>query len=329
MAQQYSYLNPKLPFTGQIKGGLFEGKSITIKGRVLPGAESFNVNLQRGTVGSTDIALHFNPRYSKWSSYVVCNTFQGSWGSEERSRTGPLPRGASFVLTFLVNRDSYSVIVNGTHFMEYLHRLSVSRVNAVSVDGGVEIESIEFQNPTTPDILEPGFPHQRNRSKNKAQNFSPCTMPPRGGWGPPQPTSHPPPYCPPQYVLPYKAIIQGGLCPGKMIMVQGVVNHNADRFCINLRFSSGLAFHFNPRFNEGVVVRNSLLQERWGAEERGGGVPFSRGQPFEVSIICDNPCYKIMVNGVQMFTYNHRYFLFQEIDILEVDGNISLTYVMV
>lgn len=39
------------------------------------------------------------------------------------------------------------VVVNGAHFLEYLHRLPVSRVCAISVDGGVEIMSISFQNP--------------------------------------------------------------------------------------------------------------------------------------------------------------------------------------
>lgn len=39
------------------------------------------------------------------------------------------------------------VVVNGAHFLEYLHRLPVSRVRAISVDGGVEIMSISFQNP--------------------------------------------------------------------------------------------------------------------------------------------------------------------------------------
>ncbi|XP_026885997.2 galectin-9-like isoform X3 [Electrophorus electricus] len=291
MAQQRPYLNPRLPFTGRIQGGLFEGKAVTITGRVLPGADRFHVNLQYDAKGSSEIALHFNPRYSGNSGCVVCNSFHNSsWGSEERSSKSPVPRGATFNLTFLVNRDSYSVIVNGAHFLEYLHRLAVSCVNAISVGGGVEIESIAFQNPTTHCVPDASFPHQ---------------------------------------VLPYKTFIQGGLHPGKVIMVQGTVNHNADRFCINLRFATGLALHLNPRLNEGVVVRNSLLHDRWGPEERSGGMPFYRNQPFTVAIVCDTQCYRININGVQMFTYNHRHCLSQKIDILEVDGNLNLTSVTV
>ncbi|XP_072515268.1 galectin-9-like [Salminus brasiliensis] len=340
MAYQQPFLNPRLPFTGCIQGGLFEGKVTTLTGRVLPGAERFHVNFQCGTTGSADIALHFNPRYSRNSGFVVCNTLQNSsWGSEERSHSMPLPRGSDFNLTFLVNRDSYSVIVNGAHFMEYLHRLSVSRVNAISVEGGVEIHSIAFQNPATPCVPQPVFLQPNSCGMQLGGQVQWTTGQSRGHSRKsrnPQKQHHaglyqaPPPYSPPQvYNMPYKTIIQGGLYPGKTIIIQGFVNHDANRFCFNLRFNSGIAFHFNPRLNDNHVVRNSLLQDKWGPEERAGGMPFYRGQPFTVTIICDTQCYRIMVNGTQMFTYNHRHFLLQQIDILEVEGNVSLSSVTV
>ncbi|XP_053500814.1 galectin-9-like [Ictalurus furcatus] len=341
MVNQHPYLNPKLPFTGCIQGGLFEGKTVTVTGRVLAGAERFCVNLLCVTNTSSDIVLHFNPRYRGNSGHVVCNTLQSScWGSEQRSKHTPFPRGSDFTLTFLVNRDSYSVIVNGAHFMEYLHQLPVSRVNAIFVDGGVEVTSITFQNPAV--IIDRGRPMQpeKQRYRSKLTRGS--------GWNMQGHQQHasqmqapaacdvadlsaaPPPYSSqPAYVIPYKTIIQGGFYPCRGITVQGCVNHNADRFNINLRYTSGIALHFNPRFNENVVVRNSLVKERWGREERSGGMPFYRGQQFTVSITCDTQCYRIAVNGTQMFTYNHRHFLFQQIDILEVDGNISVSSVVV
>ncbi|CAB1352785.1 unnamed protein product [Coregonus sp. 'balchen'] len=288
MAFQQPFFNPRVPFTGCIQGALHEGKTITVTGRVLPGAQR----------GNPDIALHFNPRYDGFLDVVICNTMQHSkWGSEEREYPAPMTRGANFTLMFLVNRDSYSMIVNGAHFMEYLHRLSFSRVDTISVDGGVEVQSIAFSNPAV-------------------------TAPP--------PYTAQPPYTPqPSFVVPYKNIMAGGLYPGRNITIQGVVNHNADKFCVNLRFNSGVALHFNPRFNENVVVRNSLLKEQWGPEERTGGMPFYRGQPFTVTIMCDTQCYRVIVNGAQMFSYNHRHFLFQQIDILEVEGDVSLSTVLV
>ncbi|XP_052313181.1 galectin-9-like isoform X3 [Oncorhynchus keta] len=308
----------RLPFTGCIHGALHEGKTITVTGRVLPGSQRFYVNLQCGSRGNPDIALHFNPRYDESKDVVVCNTMQHSkWGSEEREYPASMTRGANFTLMFLVNRDSYSLIVNGAHFMEYLHRLSFSRVDTITVDGGVEIQSIAFSNPAvTSPPPQPGYPVHPHSAFSAAF----CA---------PGLFQTPPPYTPQaSFVVPYKNIMVGGLYPGRNIIVQGVVNHNADRFYINLRFNSGVALHFNPRFNENTVVRNSLLKEQWGPEERKGGMPFYRGQPFTVTITCDTKCYRVMVNGVQMFSYNHRHFLLQQIDILEVEGDVSLSSVV-
>ncbi|XP_013992934.1 galectin-9 isoform X2 [Salmo salar] len=321
MSFQQPFFNPRVPFTGCIQGALHEGMTITVTGRVLPGAQRFHVNLQCGSRGNPDIALHFNPRYDSFLDVVICNTMQHSkWGSEEREYFATMTRGANFTLMFLVNRDSYSIFVNGVLFMEYLHRLSFSRVDTISVNGGVEVQSIAFSNPAvTSPPPQPGYPGHPHSAFSAA-----------GFLQAPPPYTAQPPYTPkPSFVVPYKNIMAGGLYPGRNITIQGVVNHNADKFCINLRFNSGVAFHFNPRFNENVVVRNSLLKEQWGQEERTGGMPFYRGQPFTVIIMCDTQCYKVMVNGALMFSYNHRHFLFQQIDILEVEGDMSLSAVLV
>ncbi|KAK3549916.1 hypothetical protein QTP86_015535 [Hemibagrus guttatus] len=238
-------LYQNLPFTGCIQGSLFEGKTVTVSGRVLAGAES-------------DIALHFNPRYVGNSGHVVCNTLQNScWGSEQKTKNTPLPRGSDFTLTFLVNRDSYSVIVNGTHFLEYLHRLPVSRVNAISVDGGVEIVSIAFQNPSLT-INEKHPEVQRVQSKVTRGS----------GWNMQRHQQH---------ESPIQAAATWSLAVSRTFILAEIF-----RFSINLRYNSGIALHFNPRFNENVVVRNSLLKECWGKEEKNGGMPFYRGQQFTV-----------------------------------------------
>ncbi|KAI7801039.1 putative galectin-like protein, partial [Triplophysa rosa] len=303
---QQPFYNPKTPFKGSIHEGLQDGKSIIISGRVLPHAQRFDVNLQCGSHSQADIALHFNPRYDSGSGYVVHNTFQkGNWCSEERKYEMPFPSGHPFTLQILVTQDTYKISTNGRHFTDFRHRFAFTQVDTISVNGMVELNSIGFQNPA------PFLPPQTG--------FLPQFATP--GYGYP---AYPPAV---SYTVPYKTVINGGLYPGKNILIQGIINPNANRIAFNLRHRSGIAFHYNPRFDENLVVRNSHHMENWAAEERFGGMPFQKGQPFQVTISCNPHHYNVFVGGQQAHTFNHRFTTLNEIDILEVSGDLQLTLV--
>merc|ERR1719318_1102994 len=74
--------------------------------------------------------------------------------------------------------------------------------------------------------------------------------------------------------LPYTGSIGHVLQDGEMIVIQGYVPPNPDRFAVNLQTgshkSSKIALHFNPRFADNLVVRNSFRKECWENEERHG-----------------------------------------------------------
>lgn len=58
-------------------------------------------------------------------------------------------------------------------------------------------------------------------------------------------------------------------------------------FSINLGCrSSDLALHFNPRFNESVIVCNSKCSNAWQAEHRDNHLCFSRGSTVKVKGLC-------------------------------------------
>lgn len=314
--QQQPFYNPRLPFSGQIQGGLQDGKSIIISGRVLPGANRFHVNLQCGSHSGADIALHFNPRYES-PGYVVHNTFQSrSWGSEERKYESPFPQGQAFTLQIFVEQDKYKISTNGRHFMDYRHRIPYTQVDTISVEGMVELNSIAFQNPAPYLPPQPAFPGYIAPQVGYQPQYG---VPPGCGF-PAYPSA-------PNYTIPYKTVINGGLHPGKNIVIHGVINPNASRITFNLRYGSGIALHYNPRFDERVVVRNTNQMEQWGTEERSGGLPFQTGQPFQVTISCNPHHYNVFVNGNQAHTYKHRYTQLNSIDILEISGDLQLTLV--
>nr|XP_005583254.3 galectin-9 isoform X5 [Macaca fascicularis] len=347
---QAPYLSPAIPFSGTIQGGLQDGLQITVNGTVLSSSGSrFAVNFQTGFSGN-DIAFHFNPRFED-GGYVVCNTRQkGSWGPEERKMHMPLQKGMPFDLCFLVQSSDFKVMVNGSLFVQYFHRVPFHRVDTISVNGAVQLSYISFQNPRTVPV-QPAFsmvpfsqpvcfpPRPRGRRQKppgvRPANPAPITqtvihtVQSAPGQMFSTPALPPVMYPHPAYPMPFVTTIPGGLYPSKSIILSGTVLPSAQRFHINLCSGSHIAFHLNPRFDENAVVRNTQINNCWGSEERSlpRKMPFVRGQSFSVWILCDAHCLKVAVDGQHLFEYYHRLRNLPAINKLEVGGDIQLTHV--
>ena len=67
-----------------------------------------------------------------------------------------------------------------------------------------------------------------------------------------------------------------------------------------------IVFHFNPRFNEDCVVRNSRMGGDWGGEEREGKMPFSKGKKFLITVICQSNCFLVLVDNQHFCRYEFR-----------------------
>ncbi|XP_050405036.1 galectin-9 isoform X2 [Patella vulgata] len=110
--------------------------------------------------------------------------------------------------------------------------------------------------------------------------------------------------------IPYVGPVR--LSEGLTIAVQGKVSHHHNSFSINFTkspTSSDLhdaALHFNPRFNEGCIVRNSQDCGNWCSEERHGGLPLQKGVPFEITFCIHRHHYKISINGRHFADFKHR-----------------------
>ncbi|XP_045692900.1 galectin-9-like isoform X2 [Phyllostomus hastatus] len=316
---QPPFMNPIVPFHWVHPwGGLQEGLQITVTGTVhQSSATRFVVNFQTG-FSDQDIAFHFNPRFEE-GGYVVCNTKQkGSWGTEERKMQMPFQRGNPFQLCFLVQSKEFQVMVNGNFFTQYSHRVPFHKVDAISVTGAVKLTNISFQ-PS-------GFWQASAAPMTQTVIH---TMQSAPGQMLSNPVIPPVMYPSPTYPIPYFTAIPGGMYPSKSITVSGTVLPSAERFHINLRSGSDIAFHLNPRFNENAVVRNTQINGSWGPEERGlpQAMPFSRGQGFLVWIMCESHCFKVAVNGQHLFDYYHRLKNLPFINNLEVGGDLQLTHV--
>uniref|UniRef100_A0A672M963 Galectin n=1 Tax=Sinocyclocheilus grahami TaxID=75366 RepID=A0A672M963_SINGR len=290
-----------VPFTRLIQGGLQEGTSITVCGRVLSDADRFQVDLKYGS----DIALHFNPRYEGGSEYVMHNTLQrGRWGSEERKYETPFPRGQMFALQILVTLSSYQISTNGKPFSEYKHRMPFSWVDRIHVSGNMEVKLVAFQYLVVRYVLNIYMSVcEFIFYVNTKISFLFL------------------------YTVPYKSIIHGGLQLGKVIIIQGFINPQANRVVISLRHKAGIAFVYNAGFDENLVLCNTYGDGKWGEEEQSEVMPFKKGQPLQVTIFCSRHQYQVFVNGEQTHTYSHRHTKLEEIDVLEVSGDVQLSFV--
>ncbi|XP_067400093.1 galectin-12 isoform X3 [Emydura macquarii macquarii] len=90
-------------------------------------------------------------------------------------------------------------------------------------------------------------------------------------------------------VLPYITTIFGGLTHRKMVLVQGVVHGEAERFQVDFQCGCSLmprpdiAMHFNPRFrSQPYVICNTLQNGRWLEETKFPHLPLKKGEAFQL-----------------------------------------------
>lgn len=135
-------------------------------------------------------------------------------------------------------------------------------------------------------------------------------------------------------MVPFSGTILGGLAPGEMLLIQGTVPLDVDRFQVDLTCGSSVkpradvAFHFNPRVKKACVVCNSLQKERWGREEIHKVSPFKPGAAFELVILVQSDVYKVAVNGAHLVEYKHRVDL-QRVDTLLIQGKVQVQAIAV
>ncbi|XP_070782259.1 galectin-8-like [Enoplosus armatus] len=130
--------------------------------------------------------------------------------------------------------------------------------------------------------------------------------------------------------IPFAGTILGGLLPGEMVLFQGSVPSNADRFQIDFMCGSSVkpradvAFHFNPRFQRSpCIVCNSLQGERWGREEILYQMPFAAGATFELIVLVLKDKFKVAVNGGHVLEYKQRLDL-ERVDTLYISGKVKV-----
>ncbi|XP_072218202.1 galectin-8 [Leuresthes tenuis] len=133
----------------------------------------------------------------------------------------------------------------------------------------------------------------------------------------------------PNPMIPFAGTILGGLLPGEMVLIQGSVPPDADRFQVDFTCGSSVkpradvAFHFNPRLNKNCIICNTLQKERWGREDILYRMPFRAGATFELIILILKEQFKVAVNGAHVLAYKHRLDL-DRVDTICISGKVKV-----
>ncbi|XP_039292319.1 tectonin beta-propeller repeat-containing protein [Nilaparvata lugens] len=128
----------------QLVNGFTPGSRLCLTGIVDEKADRFQVDFRCEQVGKEDeIALHFNPRLG--DEVIVRNTkTDGAWGHEEREGGCPLSRGGTYVLDIYCWEEAFKVMINGTVFTHYEHRLKPHLITHLTVNGSTEIDTAMY-----------------------------------------------------------------------------------------------------------------------------------------------------------------------------------------
>ncbi|XP_005527647.1 PREDICTED: galectin-2 isoform X1 [Pseudopodoces humilis] len=112
--------------------------------------------------------------------------------------------------------------------------------------------------------------------------------------------------------------------PGDTLKVKGKIPADAVGFSVNLGCSSrDLAFHFNPRFNESVIVCNSKCSDAWQTEHRDRHLSFFRGctVKFFIEMLSDRFRVKLPDGYEVYFPNRHGY---HRINYISIVGGLKM-----
>ncbi|KAG1973208.1 galectin-3b [Pimephales promelas] len=186
-------------------------------------------------------------------------------------------------------------------------------------------------NPAWPgQPANPAWPGQPSQPTWPGQPGQP-TAP---GWPAPAPQTGP--YGAPNQTpltVPFDLPLLNGAFNKMLITINGEVKPDAKIITLNFNRGNDIAFHFNPRFNENgkqVIVRNSMIGNQWGREERElPSFPFVPGKPFEMKILCTDTEFKVAVNKSHLLEFKHRIRELNQIRGLSISNDVSLSSVNV
>ncbi|KAG9475515.1 hypothetical protein GDO78_003751 [Eleutherodactylus coqui] len=274
---------------------------ILIQGSVGVDAMRFQIDFQCGcsTRPRSDVAFHFNPRFSSSDAQVICNTMRkDQWLDEQKFSSFPLRKGESFVLLFLFLSDKVKVSVGGQHFLDFSYRLPLPDVDTLGIYGDVTVKEISFLSS--------------NPYHNSMTEYPLC-QPLKPGNADLQTT-------------PWSKPLPMGLPEGQMILVRGLVTGNADEISLLLKSKNLIPFKLTANFKDESLYYNYSMGQSWGEAQKikTPFFVFHAERYFEILVLPEAGKLRLAINGTPLGDFCPPGLDSKCIDELQINGSILI-----
>lgn len=154
MAEQKSY---PIPYRSQLQEKIEPGQTLIVKGSTIEESQRFTVNLHSKSAdfSGNDIPLHISVRFDEGK--IVMNSFSnGEWGKEDR-KSIPFKKGDPFDIRIRAHDDHFQVFCDRKEFKDYEHRLPLSSITHLSIDGDLYLNQVHWGGKYYPVPYESGI----------------------------------------------------------------------------------------------------------------------------------------------------------------------------
>jgi hypothetical protein len=133
-----------VPYRLKLQQAVTPGQKLVIIGTPNADAARFHVNLYAGHVN----AFHYLVNLQEQTVYRDSRTKGEDWDKkgETDTKSGfPYTPGKQFQLVYEVEENAFQVYVDGAHHFTFNHRLPLEKINGLSVEGNVQLQSVKFE----------------------------------------------------------------------------------------------------------------------------------------------------------------------------------------
>jgi len=136
-----------VPYRSRMLSHLDAGQTLIVKGTIGANVTRFSVNLLAGSADINEhagaVPFHVSIRFDEGK--IVLNSMQSSaWGKEER-HSNPFKKGQPFDLRIRAHADKFELMADQKEIAEYKHRLAISTIDHISVDGdGITLNAVHW-----------------------------------------------------------------------------------------------------------------------------------------------------------------------------------------